>query len=48
MKSDLLSFHGEALFEAVLSTVSDAITVIDKDLKVIFQNEAVQKIYSSA
>ena len=47
MKKDLLSFHGEALFEAVLSTVSDAITVIDKDLKVIFQNEAVQKLYGA-
>jgi hypothetical protein len=32
MKSDSLQIHGEALFEAVLSTVSDAITVIDKDL----------------
>ena len=28
-----------------MNTVSDAITVIDRDLKVIFQNEAVQKIY---
>jgi len=45
MKKDLLSFHGEALFEAVLNTVSDAITVIDKNLKVLFQNEAVQKLY---
>ncbi len=40
--------HGEALFEAVLNTVSDAITVIDQDLKVIFQNEAVQQIYGSS
>lgn len=45
MKQDPLPFHGEALFQAVLSTVSDAITVIDKDFKVIFQNEAVRKIY---
>jgi len=45
MKTELLSFHREALFEAVLNTVSDAITVIDKDLKVLFQNEAVQKLY---
>ena len=45
MKADLLSFHQEALFEAVLNTVSDAITVIDRDLKVLFQNEAVQKLY---
>jgi two-component system response regulator HydG len=47
MKADPMTFHGEALFEAVLNTVSDAITVIDKDLKVIFQNEAVQKLYGA-
>jgi len=47
MKAAPLSFYGEALFEAVLNTVSDAITVIDKDLKVIFQNEAVQKLYGA-
>jgi PAS domain S-box-containing protein len=47
MKADPLPFYGEALFEAVLDTVSDAITVIDKDLKVIFQNEAVQKLYGA-
>jgi PAS domain S-box-containing protein len=47
MKLDPLKTQGEALFEAVLNTVSDAITVIDKDLKVIFQNEAVHKIYGS-
>ena len=45
MKADALSFHGEALFKAVLNTVSDAITVIDRDLKVIFQNEPVRKLY---
>jgi PAS domain S-box-containing protein len=47
MKLDPLKTQGEALFEAVLNTVSDAITVIDKDLKVIFQNEAVYKMYGS-
>jgi PAS domain S-box-containing protein len=47
MNADPLSFHGEALFKAVLSTVSDAITVIDKDFRVIFQNEAVRKIYGA-
>jgi PAS domain S-box-containing protein len=47
MKTGPLSFHEEALFEAVLNTVSDAITVIDKDLKVIFQNGAVQKLYGA-
>ncbi len=47
MKLDPLKMQGEALFKAVLNTVSDAITVIDKDLKVIFQNEAVHKTYGS-
>jgi len=47
MKADSLTIHGEALFEAVLNTVSDAITVIDRDLKVIFQNDAVQQIYGA-
>jgi PAS domain S-box-containing protein len=47
MKSDSLKVHGEALFDAVMNTVSDAITVIDKDLNIIFQNEAVQQIYGS-
>ena len=37
----------EALFEAVLDNVTDAIIVIDKDLKVIFQNEAVHRRYGS-
>jgi PAS domain S-box-containing protein len=45
MKADPLSFRGEALFEAVLNTVSDAITVIDKDLTVVFQNEPVRRLY---
>ncbi len=44
---DPLKTQNETLFNAVLNTVSDAITVIDKDLKVIFQNEAVHKIYGS-
>jgi PAS domain S-box-containing protein len=47
MKADQSSFQREALFEAVLNTVSDAITVIDKDLRVIFQNEAVQRLYGA-
>ena len=47
MKEDPLAIHGEALFEAVLDTVSDAITVIDRDLKVIFQNDAVMQIYGN-
>jgi PAS domain S-box-containing protein len=47
MKVDPLKTPNEALFNAVLNTVSDAITVIDKDLKVIFQNEAVLRMYGS-
>jgi two-component system response regulator HydG len=39
--------HDEALFAAVLDTVSDAITVIDHELNVIFQNESVFKRYGS-
>ncbi len=45
MTTDSPSFPREALFAAVLNTVSDAITVIDKDLKVIYQNEAVDRAY---
>lgn len=45
MTADPSSFRGEALFEAVLNTVSDAITVIDKDLTVVFQNEPVRRLY---
>lgn len=44
---DPLKTQKNALFHAVINTVSDAITVIDKDLKVIFQNEAVHKTYGS-
>jgi PAS domain S-box-containing protein len=47
MKADPITFQGEALFDAVLNTVSDAVTVIDRDLKVIYQNEAVQRIYGA-
>ncbi len=45
MKADLLKMYGEAMFKAVLNTVSDAITVIDRDLKIIFQNEVVHQLY---
>jgi PAS domain S-box-containing protein len=47
MKADRLPFDRESLFEAVLGTVSDAITVIDRDLKVLFQNDAVQRLYGA-
>ena len=47
MKVDPVKTQKEALFEAVLDNVTDAIIVIDKDLKVIFQNEAVHRMYGS-
>ena len=47
MKVDPVKTQKETLFEAVLNTVSDAIMVIDRDLKVIYQNEAVHKVYGS-
>jgi hypothetical protein len=34
MKSGPLKTHDVALFKAVLDTVSDAVTAIDRDLKV--------------
>jgi two-component system, NtrC family, response regulator HydG len=47
MKAESMTIHREALFEAVLNTVSDAITVIDSELSVIFQNDAVQQSYGA-
>jgi len=47
MSQNPSAFPNEALFEAVLNTVSDAITVIDRDLKVIYQNDAVMKAYGT-
>jgi two-component system, NtrC family, response regulator HydG len=38
-------FTDEKLFRAVLNTVSDAITVIDRDLNILFQNEPVFRAY---
>ncbi|NNK84502.1 MAG: sigma 54-interacting transcriptional regulator [Desulfobacterales bacterium] len=40
MKAKSLRKYDQAIFDAVLNTVSDGITVISKDLKIIFQNEA--------
>jgi PAS domain S-box-containing protein len=47
MEMRTLKEYSETLFEAVLNTVSDAITVIDRDLNVIFQNETVYRSYGS-
>jgi PAS domain S-box-containing protein len=45
MKKDNSTWHDKAIFDAVLNTVSDGITVIGKDLKIIFQNEAIRKTF---
>ncbi|MBU0544699.1 MAG: sigma 54-interacting transcriptional regulator [Proteobacteria bacterium] len=45
MKIDTSVLHKEGLFTAILKTVSDGITVIDKDLKILFQNEAIYEIF---
>lgn len=47
MDTPNLTEHSEALFKAVLDTLSDAITVIDKDLRIVFQNEAIYRTYGS-
>jgi len=45
MNPDFAVVNKESLFQAVLNTVSDAITVIDGDLNILYQNEAVLKAY---
>ena len=35
----------EGLFEVVLNTVSDGVTVIDKDLKIRFQNDVIKNLF---
>ena len=35
----------EILLKSVLDTVSDGVTIIDRDLKVIFHNEAIRKMF---
>jgi two-component system, NtrC family, response regulator HydG len=45
MEIDTSVLHKEGLFTAILKTVSDGITVIDKDLKILFQNEAIHQIF---
>jgi PAS domain S-box-containing protein len=36
------------IFEVVLNTVSDGITVIDRDLRIKFQNRAITQVYGSS
>jgi PAS domain S-box-containing protein len=43
MTTENINRYDRAIFDAVLNTVSDGITVISKDLRIIFQNEAMCK-----
>jgi two-component system response regulator HydG len=45
MEIDTSVLHKDGLFTAILKTVSDGISVIDKDLKILFQNEAIFHIF---
>ncbi len=45
MEIDTSVLHKDGLFTAILKTVSDGISVIDKDLKILFQNEAIYHIF---
>ena len=41
------AIQDRALFNAVMNTVSDGITIIGKDLKIIFQNKAIRQAFGS-
>ena len=45
MKIDTSVLNREGLFNAVLKAVSDGITVINREFKIIFQNEVIYQIY---
>ncbi len=40
--------QNDDLFKVVLNTISDGVTVIDKDLRIKFQNKVITKIYGSS
>jgi transcriptional regulator with PAS, ATPase and Fis domain len=45
MDSDNLRSHGDVLSETILDAFTDAVTVVDRNLQIVFQNEAIKKIY---
>jgi PAS domain S-box-containing protein len=47
MKIDIYNIKEEILLKSVLDTVSDGITVIDKDFKVVFYNESIRKKFGN-
>ena len=48
MKKRASEIRKDDIFEAVLNTVSEGITVIDKDLKITFQNKVITQIYGES
>ncbi len=44
---DLLNIKEEVLLKSVLDTVNDGVTIIDKNLNVIFHNEAIRKNFGN-
>jgi PAS domain S-box-containing protein len=47
MEVDTSTMHGENLFEAVLDTVREGVTLISKDLRILFHNKTMREIYGS-
>ena len=43
MKDKLNNLQEEILLKSVFDTIDDGVTVIDKDFKILFQNESIQK-----
>jgi hypothetical protein len=47
MKLSIPIKQKDTLFETVLNTISDGVTVIDKDLRITFQNKTITQLYGS-
>jgi PAS domain S-box-containing protein len=47
METDINKINEEILLKSVLETVSDGVTVIDKDLRVVFHNEAIRRKFGT-
>jgi sigma-B regulation protein RsbU (phosphoserine phosphatase) len=45
MSSEISAIHGDALFKSVLDTVSDGVALVSKDLKILFHNEIMHRLY---
>jgi len=47
MEVNTSTMHGESLFEAVLDTVRDGVTLISKDLRILFHNKTMREIHGA-